>query len=381
MNKVPIVLGLFFTLFFSSPARADSSVVINELLPQPSTGEEDWVELYNPGTDAVPLSGWKLTDKGTVTPMKLFGPSDQIAPGEYLVIDVSNRLNNSTSEEVSLLKDDGSVVDSYSYTTSALGTSFGRSPDGGSSWVSFPAPSKGTSNGSTPLTTPTQVISTAGLSLSEFYPYPHSGEQEWVEIYNDNVTTLSLNGFKIDDEEVGSSPTTLIDETIPPKGYFYLQFDSKLNNSGDSVRFLSPDGGLIDSYTYTSATQGSSWAKRSTGWEETTTPTMGNSNQFSQTLASTTTPTPTKKGVTESPKKTTTSPTPTKKTKTEVLSEETATSSPTTSTSKIKLSFDEEEEAKVLSQSTNNYLSWGLILLGLIVVAFPIIVIIRKKRG
>ncbi len=383
MNKVPIVLGLFLIASFYSPARAVSSVVINELLPQPTSGEDDWIELFNPGSETIALEGWKLTDKGTVTPIKVFGATDQISPGEFLVIDVSNRLNNSTAEEVSLLKNDGSLTDSYSYPTSALGTSFGRTPDAGSTWVSFPAPSKGSTNGSgNPVNTPSPTVSTSGLSLSEFYPHPHSGEQEWVEIYNDNVTTLSLNGFKIDDSEGGSLASTLVDETIPPKGYFYIQFDSKLNNGGDTVRFLSPEGSLIDSFTYSQSTQGNSWAKKSSGWEETITPTRGQANLFSQTLASTSTPTPTKKAVTESPKKPTSSPTLSKDIKTQVLGEETATSSPTTATNKIKLSFeDDEKDTKVLGESTNNYLSWGLILLGLIVVALPIIIVIRKKRG
>src|SRR6266496_2608771 len=55
-------LCLLLTWFASTPAQGQM-VVINEIMYHPPTTNllEEWFEIYNPGTNAVDLSGWQVT--------------------------------------------------------------------------------------------------------------------------------------------------------------------------------------------------------------------------------------------------------------------------------------------------------------------------------
>jgi hypothetical protein len=362
----PLLLGVLLFYFFLLPtsAQASTTVVINEYLPQPSSGQSEWVEIYNSADSMVSLEGWKLKENLATSPidLKVFSTEDSIAPQAYLVVDISSKLNNS-GDHLGLYDSTGQLIDQHSYNSSTVDHSIGRSPDGAGDWVTFTSPSKGSPNPSPSLPPSPQ---TTGLSLSEFYPYPKSGEQEWAEIYNTNTTTVNLSGFKVDDDEGKASPYTIPEgTTIAGLGYLYVLFDAKLNNSGDVIRFLAPDGSVIESHHYTSATQGSAWAKDTAGsWKQTTTPTLGSANKITDLLGLASTPS--------------LSPTPT------VLAEATSSSEATpSSATKIKLTSEEEEDepvSLVLAQSENKLLSWGLIGAGVLVIGGGIYYFFRKNH-
>ncbi len=87
-------------------AMATPAVVINEILfHAPShDGADEWIELHNPGADAVSLDGWAFTDGIDF----VFPPGSQIAPGGYLVIaaDRSRALANHPSLDPALVLGD-----------------------------------------------------------------------------------------------------------------------------------------------------------------------------------------------------------------------------------------------------------------------------------
>lgn len=124
-------------------------ILINEWLPNPTgsdaTGE--WVELFNAGTAAQDISGWKLTSgaKG-----KFVFPKTTIQGGEYLVVyrkDSKLTLRN-TDETVSLYDASGKQVDSSSYVgTAPEGKSYSRTgqEDPVRSFL-FAAPTPGAAN-------------------------------------------------------------------------------------------------------------------------------------------------------------------------------------------------------------------------------------------
>lgn len=107
------------------------------------------------------------------------------------------------------------------------------------------------------MPTPTPTI--GYVYLSEVYPYPESGENEWVELYNDNEFPVTLKNWKIDDvENGGSSPKSF---SLVIGGYSFASFDissSMFNNDGDDVRLLDENNTLHDSFTYETAEQGNS---------------------------------------------------------------------------------------------------------------------------
>jgi hypothetical protein len=75
-------------------------------------------------------------------------------------------------------------------------------------------PTQNSSPTNTPIPTP---ISYQNIYLSEVYPNPQTGENEWVEIYNDNDFIVNLNNWYIDDIEDGGSSPKKFSLTIQPK--------------------------------------------------------------------------------------------------------------------------------------------------------------------
>lgn len=100
------------------------------------------------------------------------------------------------------------------------------------------------------------------LRISEVYPAPLMGKNEWVEIWNCGDSAQNLTGFKLLDQI--STPTELIDLSgliVPDHGYLAIDlFESKLNNTGDGVTFKDPDSNVIDEMSYTTTQTGKSWS-------------------------------------------------------------------------------------------------------------------------
>lgn len=164
----------------------------------------------------------------------------------------------------------------------------------------------------TPAATPNPSSSPAtsgnlNISLSEFMPNPAEGN-EWTEIKNNSSQTVNVGGYKIDDIEGGSSPFTIpAGSQIVSGGFAVFYFSARLNNEGDTVRLLTPDNAVLESYSYSGSTKGVSFAKDGAGnWQQTSTPTPGAVNQItipapqnsssaskSKTTTKSTTPTPT----------------------------------------------------------------------------------------
>lgn len=135
-------------------------VLINEFLVDPDSNQ--WVELYNKGSNSADISGWFIDDSGG-TQKFIIPASTSINPGELKVFESGYfNLNRTSADTVRLLNGD-ILVDSYSYNTGpGPNSSFGRVSDGGDSWVVFNTPTKGSSNNtsspaptSTPTPTPT----------------------------------------------------------------------------------------------------------------------------------------------------------------------------------------------------------------------------------
>ncbi|MDJ0756228.1 MAG: lamin tail domain-containing protein [Ardenticatenaceae bacterium] len=124
-----------------------SDILINELYPNANSGEPEWIELYNPTAQAIDISGGFIDDiAGGGGAAKVIPPGTVIPAGGHWTMDTSNFFNNG-GDDARLLESDGvTVVDSYTYGSSTKGSSFYRSPDGGTWAGSAGAPTKGTTN-------------------------------------------------------------------------------------------------------------------------------------------------------------------------------------------------------------------------------------------
>lgn len=126
-------LALYFILLFITVSQeVSASVVINEILPHPSSGD-DWLELFNTETSEVDVSKWIIEDSTSKVKTLSEGTKFTTASA-YLQIFVSNRLNNA-GDTIKLKDKEGITLDEKSYGADpGVDIALGRFPDGNSSW-------------------------------------------------------------------------------------------------------------------------------------------------------------------------------------------------------------------------------------------------------
>ena len=149
---------------------------------------------------------------------------------------------------------------------------------------------------------PPPVVQVGEPILNEFLPQPETGGKEWVEIKNKGTAVADLSGWKVDDQEGGSTPQVLPNNTlIQPGGFLVVTFQSpKLNDLADSVRLLKPDDSVVESYTYNQTIRGQSWSKDTNGnWFLTAAITPGAENSLPPVANTTTANPPTQKATTK----------------------------------------------------------------------------------
>ena len=145
MSARIVLVVLLFIGAFSRLSAADT-LLITELMAV-NTGPladedgsfEDWIEIHNPGTNAVNIGGWYISDNAA-NPMKWQFPSTNVAPNGYLVIFASNKDRrvpgrplhtnfrlDAGGEYLGLMRPDGITVSSYSpkYSNQVERISFG----------------------------------------------------------------------------------------------------------------------------------------------------------------------------------------------------------------------------------------------------------------
>ncbi len=182
---ISLLIPFFFT-FLSARAESQTPqeepesnmipVVINEV--QASNNEtiadedgdyEDWVELYNPGSDTVWLGGFGLSDDYDNLYRWVFPEGSHIGPDEFLLVWASGKDRRdpeaplhagfsiqSEGEEVilsyftNLPGRNTPVIDELEPTPIPSDYSFGRYPDGTENWFLFPEPTPGAPNTTSP---------------------------------------------------------------------------------------------------------------------------------------------------------------------------------------------------------------------------------------
>lgn len=194
------------------PNWLPSNVVINEIMSNPTTGD-DWIELSNPGSSTASIGGWWLSDDVSV-PKKYQIPSGTTIPAGGTVVFTSSQFATGTipfafssgGDEACLSAVDGAgVLTGYrsqaSFGTSASGVSFGRvsatglpnGTDGVDYWPQVSA-TQGAANGS-PLTTP--------VILNEIMYHPTDNGAidvygtEFIELHNPSNAAVDLSGWRL----------------------------------------------------------------------------------------------------------------------------------------------------------------------------------------
>lgn len=256
---------------------------LNEVYPAPSSGEYEWVELYNDEDKILDISQYQLLD---LAGNKIKFSTDSVLPLSFIIATSSSVLNNS-GDTVFLKNNLGDAIEIAIYSGSFDSSkTFVKCPDYNGNWFTLNLPTKNASNqtacqlltptptsSTTPLPTPTPTleplslptpspISYNSIFISETMVNSLSGGNEWVELFNNNDFSVSLTNWFIDDiENEGSSPK-LFSLEILAKGYAIFELTSSMfNNNGDSVRLLDFNKNLKDSFEYSSATQEKTWGR------------------------------------------------------------------------------------------------------------------------
>ncbi len=157
------------TLFVLSSALS-ASLVINEFMASNDTtitdgyGEyEDWIEIYNYGTEIISMAGMELSDSSntyvipagvSINPgeYKLFWADDDKAPDQGPLH--TNFKLGASGDEIYLYDTDGiTLLDSIVYASMQLtNISYGRYPDNTGNWYTMETATPGTSNVPEPAT-------------------------------------------------------------------------------------------------------------------------------------------------------------------------------------------------------------------------------------
>lgn len=150
------------------PNAAGGDLLLWEVMPDPAAADDDnvheWVEVFNPGTQAVDLSGWSIADGNSedalgaaiVAPggFAVIAARDAVLPDGVTVVRVQDGrigsgLNNG-GDIVTLVAPDGTTVDTLSFGQGAAapspgdGQTIGRAPD--ASWRITQRPTPGYEN-------------------------------------------------------------------------------------------------------------------------------------------------------------------------------------------------------------------------------------------
>jgi len=134
---------------------------------------EDWIELYNPGSASIDLTGFYLTDDSTDPKKWQFPTGSTIDAGGELVIWADNDTGQGDThpsfklsaggEIVALYNIDGTtLVDSVTFGAQTTDISYGRFTDGTNNIISMTTPTPGAANISQAL-----VVSATDVSVTE----------------------------------------------------------------------------------------------------------------------------------------------------------------------------------------------------------------------
>lgn len=270
--------GMTLDALIVTNSASAAGLVINEVLASNATVKEpdgstpDWVEIYNPSTNAVNVGDMRLSD--SISTQRWAFPTPTILPAQsHLLVYFNDNLPASATNTGFGLKaseggvylfakpaDGGALVDFVTYGLQTADFSIARAPSGSTNWtLSIPTP-RGANLAAT-------LGSASNLKINEWMPVPASGD-DWFELFNPGLQPVALGGLWLSDNL--SSSTTRMQHRIAPLSFIgsvtngYIQFladnntaagadhvNFKLANTTEAIGISTASGVLIDGVSYT----------------------------------------------------------------------------------------------------------------------------------
>ncbi len=152
------------------PVQPGGSLLMNELMADndnvvadPAGQYDDWVELYNAGTEPIPLSGYYL-GKDAADPWAYAFPDVTLPPGGFYLVwcdkDPEQGPDHADFQlgkdgDTVLLSTQAAIVGEVTFGPQETDLSYARLPDGADTWVTCQSPTAGASNVCEDRPTPT----------------------------------------------------------------------------------------------------------------------------------------------------------------------------------------------------------------------------------
>ena len=299
------------------------TVCLNEALPNPNGLDDDtwpngeWMEIYNSGSSPVNVLSWKLVNKASKTltfdSSSIVGyqagnaNSWTIQPGDYMVIarnGSSNFYLTNSADWITLEDSSGNVIDQASWNSTASGVSLEEDPTNSmSDWISTNNPTPGSVNSAATGPVPSDLV----ISEVMANPWPSDDNAswpggEWVEIWNSGQNDMDLTGWSIMDNAGNTLPfneSHLVGPSsiIGAGEHRIIAVNSStswgvLNNGGESLRLIWPNGTISQTVSWTDTEAGFSLMEQiDLSWSHSPFPTPGNQNpDYWETIVNGTSP-------------------------------------------------------------------------------------------
>ncbi|HYG22885.1 MAG TPA: lamin tail domain-containing protein [Verrucomicrobiae bacterium] len=224
----------------SAALESQNHLTINEWLPNPLTGGQDWIELFNQSpASPVSLRGIYIQTSNTVARL---GSLSFVSPNSFVQLFAderagANQLDLKLSSEggrIALLDAAGIQIEEVSYSAVAEAVSQGRLPDGSQNVASFPASvSPGAGNYTLTYTGPTlnEILGRNDHAVLS----PWDTYVDFIELRNPAASPVSLDGMALARSvAIAERWTFPAGTTIAANGYIVVWCDSSRSASTSS---------------------------------------------------------------------------------------------------------------------------------------------------
>jgi hypothetical protein len=157
------------------PASAANEILINEveLNPPGTDSGAEKVELYNPSSSAIDVSGWTVSSTAGSTASVVISEGTTLPPQSYVIVGRNSQWLDNGGEVIELRNNSGTLTDSvgpFSDEENSDAT-WQRSPNGEDNWV-FSSNTLGASNFATLVSDPESPLAFAPEQTIQSEPSP-----------------------------------------------------------------------------------------------------------------------------------------------------------------------------------------------------------------
>ncbi|HCS60819.1 MAG TPA: hypothetical protein DIW46_05375, partial [Microbacterium sp.] len=240
---------------------ADPAIVINEV----DSGPADWVEFYNPTSEAFDISGYEIRDNSD-DHRWAFSAGTTIAAGEFLVVEADSigvvdgaparfdaPIGIGSADEIRLFTPAGELIDRTgaweghaNINGDEIAATLARCLDGVGDFALAYATPGAANNCVPPMVAINEVES--------------DGDPDWIELVNPTTEALDVSGMVVKDDDDTHEYAIADGTSIPAHGYLVIDDLDFGIGKDDTVRLFDGDQ-LVDSTSWGTTHVAATWGR------------------------------------------------------------------------------------------------------------------------